>query len=177
MRFLSLIHLLEATLALSRPDRIYLLGSASLLASFPELGDLPSPLENTYDAHILLDPISKVMAALLGEAIGIRSLFRQTHGYHADILLPSVTDPFPPGWKDRLVPLDGFANVWAIDPHDLGMVKLCVGREKDVELVRALLEMKKLDCAKLRERFAILPLGEKELFRAGRNLGSVCPSC
>lgn len=177
MRFLSLIHLLEATLALSRPNQITILGSASLLVSFPELGDLPSPLENTYDADVLLDPISKDMAALLGEAIGIRSLFRQTHGYHADILHPDITDPFPPGWKDRLVPLDGFSNVWALDPHDLGIVKLCVGREKDLELVRALLKLKKLDCGKLRERFAVLPLGEKELFRAGRNLGAICPAC
>lgn len=56
------------------------------------------------------------------------------------------------------------------------VVKLCLGREKDLELVKALLNLKKLECAKLRERFALLPLGEKELFRAGRNLGSVCPA-
>jgi len=176
MRFRSLIHLLEATLALSRAERIHILGSASLLVSFPELGEGSSPLENTYDADILLDPISKEIASFLGEAIGIRSLFRQIHGYHADILHPSITDPFPPGWKDRLVPLKGFSNVWALDPYDLAMVKLCVGREKDLELVKALLNLKKLECAKLRERFALLPLGEKELFRAGRNLGLVCPA-
>lgn len=177
MRILSLTHVVKATLALSRADRIYIFGSASLLASFPELGEEPSVLENTYDADVLLEPISKEIAAILGEAIGVRSLFRQNNGYHADILHPSITDPFPPGWKDRLVPLEGFSNVWALDPHDLAMVKICVGRDKDLELVRALLSLKKLECSRLRELFSLLPLGEKELFRAGRNLGAVCPAC
>ena len=133
-------------------------------------------MESTYDADLLLEPIEKETAAILSESIGNKSLHHTKNGFYADILHPSITDPFPPGWKDRLVPLKGFSNVWALDPYDLAMVKLCVGREKDLELVKALLNLKKLECAKLRERFALLPLGEKELFRAGRNLGLVCPA-
>ncbi len=177
MRLRSLNRLVSAALALSECSTLLVLGSSSIFASFPELDSEDGPWETTYDADLLLEPIDKDTAAILGESIGNRSLHHNKYGFYADILHPSITDPFPPGWKDRLVPLDGFPNVWALDPHDLGMVKLCVGREKDLELVRALLQMKKLECAKLRERFRSLPLGEKELFRAGRNLGSVCPSC
>jgi len=88
-------------------------------------------LESTYDADLLLEPIEKETAAILSESIGNKSLHHTKNGFYADILHPSITDPFPPGWKDRLVPLKGFSNVWALDPYDLAMVKLCVGREKD----------------------------------------------
>jgi hypothetical protein len=177
MRLRSLNRLVSAALALSGCSRLFIFGSSSIFASFPELDSEEGPLEATYDADLLLEPIDKETAAILSESIGNKSLHHNKHGFYADILHPSITDPFPPGWQDRLVPLDGFSNVWALDPHDLGIVKLCVGREKDLELVGALLKLKKLDCAKLRERFAVLPLGEKELFRAGRNLGAVCPAC
>ncbi len=177
MRLHSLNRLVSVALALSECSKLLVLGSSSIFASFPELDSEGGPLDTTYDADLLLEPIDKETAAILSESIGSNSLHHTKNGFYADILHPSITDPFPPGWKDRLVPLKGFSNVWALEPHDLAMVKLCVGREKDLELVRALLDLKKLDCAKLRERFAQLPLGERELFRAGRNLISVCPSC
>lgn len=177
MRIRSLNRLVSVSLALSDCSKLLVLGSSSIFASFPELDSESGPLETTYDADLLLEPIDKETARILTESIGNKSLHHDKHGFYADILHPSITDSFPPGWRERLVPLHGFANVWALDPHDLGMVKLCVGRDKDLDLVRCLLKLKKLDCARLRERFASLSLGEKELFRAGRNLGAVCPDC
>jgi len=131
MRLRSLNRLVSATLALSECSRVLVLGSSSLLASFPEFDSEEGPLESTYDADLLLEPIEKETAAILSESIGNKSLHHTKNGFYADILHPSITDPFPPGWKDRLVPLKGFSNVWALDPYDLAMVKLCVGREKD----------------------------------------------
>ena len=60
-----------------------------------------------------------------------------------------------------------------IDPCDLATVKLVVGREKDLALVRGLIGLGKITVEKLRDRLNSIPLGEKEMFCAGRNLGEV----
>lgn len=53
------------------------------------------------------------------------------------------------------------------------LVKVVVGREKDLALVKGLLELKKITEEKLRERLYTMPLGEKEMFRAGRNFSEI----
>ncbi len=174
MRLRSLTHLVSSALALSRCERILILGSASLLASFPGLDTDDGPLDSTYDADLLLRPIGKETAALLTEAMGSKSLLQAQNGYYADILHPDIVRSFPVNWESRLVGFDGFPNVFALDPHDLGIVKVCIGREKDLALVRALLDRDKLKCTILRNRLNEVELGEKELFRAGRNLFAVC---
>lgn len=164
---------MEAVKALSRSNKIFVLGSSSLLPSFPDLGEENGPLTMTFDADLLLDPISKEIAGVLSEAVGANSLFESANGYHADIVHPDITRTLPPGWKDRLVPLEGFSNVLCLDPCDLAAVKIVVGREKDLALVRSLLELGKITKDELRGRFHTMALGEKELFRAGRNLAAV----
>ena len=172
MRILALKHLVESARALGQSRKVIVLGSSSLLASFPELGEL-GLLENTYDGDLLLEPVSKEIAAYLTEAIGQESLFHAQNGCHADILHPTIVESLPPGWEDRLVRMEGFDNVFALDPYDLAAVKLVVGREKDVALVRGLLGLGKISLEKLRDRVNSMPLGEKEMFRAGRNLAEV----
>lgn len=154
-------------------DKVVILGSASLLASWPEFGEPGAPLETTYDADFLLIPINREIAIRLGAELGKSTAFQAAFGYHADILHPSIVESLPPGWEDRLVPMDGFDKVFALDPFDLAAVKVVVGREKDLALVRGLLELKKITEEKLRERLHSMPLGEKEMFRAGRNLAEV----
>lgn len=172
MRLRALNHLIESARALAESRKVIVLGSASLLASFPELGDL-GVLENTYDGDLLLDPINKEIAAYLTEALGQGSLFRAEKGYHADILHPTIVESLPPLWEERLVAMEGFENVFALDPYDLAAVKVVVGREKDLALVRGLLELKKILPDRLRARLNEMPLGEKEMFRAGRNLAGL----
>jgi hypothetical protein len=172
MRIHALKHLVEAARALGESRKVVVLGSASLLVSFPELGEA-GPLENTYDGDLLLEPISNEIAAFLNESLGQGSLFSAEKGYHADILHPSIVESLPPGWEDRLVPMDGFDNVFALDPCDLAAVKVVVGREKDLALVKGLLELNKITEKKLRERLNAMPMQEKEMFRAGRNLAKV----
>ena len=84
------------------------------------------------------------------EAVGQGSLFRAEHGYHADILHPTIVESLPPGWEERLVAMEGFENVFALDPYDLAAVKVVVGREKDLALVRGLLGLGKITAEKLR---------------------------
>ncbi len=172
MRVHALNHLVESARVLGQSRKVIVLGSASLLVSFPELGE-QGLLEKTYDGDLLLDPINKEIAAFLTEAIGRESLFQAQQGYHADILHPTIVDSLPPGWEVRLVRMEGMGNVFALDPCDLAAVKLVVGREKDLTLVRGLLQLGKIHIEPLRERFHSMPLGERELFRAGANLASL----
>jgi hypothetical protein len=173
MRLRSLKHLLEAANAIGQPDRIVVIGSSSLLPDHPDLGDAGQPLEQSYDTDILLDPIDDELAGILAEAIGQQSLFAGRHGYYADILRPAISEALPPGWESRLRPVDGFKNVFALDLYDLGLVKLMIGRPKDIVLLIALLERGIIEPAKLRERYAAVPLGERELIAAGRNLTAI----
>jgi hypothetical protein len=172
MRLPALNHLVESVRSLGQSRKVIVLGSASLLASFPELGE-KELLESTYDGDLLLEPINKEIAGYLVEAVGQGSLFRAEHGYHADILHPTIVESLPPGWDERLVAMEGFENVFALDPYDLAVVKVVVGREKDLTLVRGLLGLGKITADKLRERLHAMPLGEKEMFRAGRNLSNL----
>ena len=60
MRLDSLIHITKAVTAMLEGDRLVVFGSASLLASFPELGDLDgSPLLATYDADIVRPKVTE----------------------------------------------------------------------------------------------------------------------
>lgn len=172
MRIHALNHLVESARALGESRRVIVFGSASILASFPEIGE-EGLLDNTYDGDLLLDPISKEIAAFLTESLGQGSLFRAQKGYHADILHPTIVESLPPGWEERLVLMDGFENAFALDPYDLAAVKVVVGREKDLALLRGLLLLGKISTDRLRERLHTMPLGEKEMFRAGRNLADV----
>ena len=56
---------------------------------------------------------------------------------------------------------------------DLAVVKVVVGREKDLALVRRLLELGKIGVAELKDRWGTMALGEREMFRSGRNLAEV----
>lgn len=166
-------HLVEELLRRQKCDKVVVLGSASLLASCPELGESGAPLETTYDADFLIIPINREIAIQLGAELGKNTAFQATFGYHADILHPTIVESLPPGWEDRLVPMDGFDNVFALDPLDLAAVKVAIGREKDLALVKGLLELKKITEEKLRERLHTMPLGEREMCRAGRNFAEV----
>ncbi|MEI6070441.1 MAG: DUF6036 family nucleotidyltransferase [Verrucomicrobiae bacterium] len=172
MRLPALKHLVESVRSLGQSRKVIVLGSASLLASFPELGEMEL-LESTYDGDLLLEPINKEIAGYLVEAVGQGSLFRAEHGYHADILHPTIVEGLPLGWEERLVAMEGFENVFALDPYDLAAVKVVVGREKDMALVRGLLGLGKITADNLRERLHAMPLGEKEMFRAGRNFSDL----
>lgn len=52
-------------------------------------------------------------------------------------------------------------------------MKLVASREKDLELVRALLRLGILEAGKLRRHYQATPLGEKEALKAGRNLTAI----
>jgi hypothetical protein len=170
MRLQSLKHLIEVIVAVARPESIRIIGSSSLLPGHPELGESNCPLEVTTDADFLLEPINEGIAESLQLAVGEDSAFMAKFGYYADILRPTMGETLPAGWESRLHPMVGYTNVFTLDVYDLALVKLMVGREKDLNLLRALFQMGLIQPARLREHYQQCPLGEKEAMTAGRNL-------
>ncbi len=170
MRLQSLNHLIEVVRAVARPAKVLVLGSSSLLPSHPDLGSSGQPLELTTDADLLLVPVNEAIAESLQLAAGKESAFMAEFGYYADILRPAIVETLPAGWETRLHPVSGYENVFALDPYDLALVKLVLGRQKDLDLLRALLSRGILEPQRLREHYQRAPLGERETLAAGRNL-------
>ncbi len=170
MRIQSLKHLIEVVRAVAHPSRVLLLGSTSLLAIHPELGEKGNPLELTDDADFLLDPCNEGIAESLQLAAGRDSAFMKQFGCYLDILRPTITETLPVGWESRLIPVPGYDNVFALDPYDLAMIKLRLGRDKDMELLLAMLRLGIVDPDRLRQHYQITPLKEPDAVTIGRNL-------
>jgi hypothetical protein len=173
MHVRSLTHLLEGLRAWDAKQKIVILGSSSLVTFHPEFGEPGGPLDLTCNADFLLEDVNKEIALSLGQALGENKAFYLEFGYHADILHPSIIETLPPGWDARVVAVSGFENVFALQPLDLAAVKIVVGREKDLALVRRLLELGKIRVEDLRKRWSLMALGKRELFRSRRNLEGV----
>jgi hypothetical protein len=173
MRLSFLKHLLDSVSALCAPERIVIMGSSSLLPLAPQLGGPGQPLEVSLDADFLIEPMDQMTADMLDEAIGNESLFEKRNGYHADILRPAIGEALPKGWETRLHPVADYKNVFALDVYDLALVKLMVGREKDLTLLRALFRLGIIELSRLREHYHKCPLGEREALAAGRNLAAL----
>jgi len=158
MTLAALQHLIRSASALAGDRRFLVLGSASLLASFPELGAASSPLAATYDADLCPEPFDELTGLMLEEALGENRAYFLRHGYHADILKDSILETLPRGWRGRLVPVPDCPTARALDPCDLAAVKLLVGRPKDLMLVRLLHAAGHIDAATVSSRISCLDI-------------------
>ncbi len=152
MNLIALQHLLRSARALAEDREFLVLESASLLASFPELGAESAPLAATFRADLCPEPFDELTGTMLEEALGENRAYFRRHGYHADILRDSILETLPPGWRGRLVEIPDCAGARALDPVDLAAVKLLVGRPKDLELVKILHSTGRIDAESLRRR-------------------------
>ena len=160
MRLDALIHLSRAVLAMAEVDRLVIFGSASLLGSFPELGDRKdSPLQATFDADLIPIPFEEEIGLMLDEAFGEDRAFHKRYGYHADIVRSRVTETFPGGWDERLLALEGVPGAFCLEPHDMAAAKCLVGRSKDRDQLRFLLA-EFLQEETLRERLMTIAMPE-----------------
>ena len=81
MTLAALQHLLRSAAALADDRRFLVLGSASLLATFPELGEADPLLATTYDADLCPEPFDELTGAMLDEALGENQAYFRRHGY------------------------------------------------------------------------------------------------
>jgi hypothetical protein len=158
MTLKALKHLLHAASSLADDRHFLVLGSASLLVSFPELGDEGSALATTFDADLCPEPFDELTGVMLDEALGENRAYFRRHGYHADILRDSILNTLPSGWRERLVIIPDCPFAFALESNDLAAVKLLVGRPKDLSLVRLLHETGRIPAATVRERIDALPI-------------------
>jgi len=173
MRLPALKHLIEATEALSHPERIRVLGSSALLASFPELGESGQPLEISFDADLLIEPCDPQLAAMLHEAVGEGSLFAQRTGYYADFLRPEIVETLPTDWESFTIELEGLPKARALAPADIVAVKLQIGRPKDLQLCRHLIGHRLVTSEAIRRRVDAMTLAESEIVRVFARLREV----
>ena len=161
MRLGSLNHMADVIRSMARPQKIVVMGSSSLFASFPELDREDGPLQTTYDADVILFPFEELEGQMVHDALGQGRTFHQIFGYYADILRPLAAEEFTPGWEDRLVPLPGFeGSVFCLDPYDMGVCKLRAGRPKDIALLVHLLKAGLMKSAELKARLDATPMRE-----------------
>lgn len=166
MNLPALQHLLRSAKALAEDCEIIVLGSASLLASFPSLGNDAGPLVSTYDADLCPSPFEETTAVMLNQALGESQAFHLRYGYHADILRPTIFETLPPGWRDRVVGVPGCTFAFALEPNDLAVVKMLVAREKDIRLIAMLNRLGLLDGKLVSDRLCQMELDEKLIQRS-----------
>jgi hypothetical protein len=174
MTLAALQHLIRAATALAADRNFLVLGSASLLASFPELGQSSSALASTYDADLCPEPFDELTGMMLEEALGENRAYYRRHGYHADVLRDSILETLPLGWRGRLVTVPECPSALALDPHDLAAVKLLVGRPKDLALIRLLHAGGHIDAAEVRSRIDCLEIPVESMPRLLANFKHTC---
>ena len=152
--------------------RIIIFGSSSLLATFFEVAPVEIGVAVTLDADFFLDPDDTSFREKLSDELGQDRQFHLTHGHYGDFVDLRMAEAFPAGWRERLVPMPGFSDVFALEPLDMAVTKIMatarsrwslrMGRGgvdrgmKDINTIVALLAGGRLDRTALRERLAAL---------------------
>lgn len=173
MRIEALKHMAGAALALTHSGRIIVFGSSSLLGSIPDADQRFELIRRSLDADFILDPFDEQIARVAHDALGADTEFEREFGYHADIVRPMAFENFPPGWEGRLLPLDGCAGVFCLEPHDMAVAKLFAGRAKDITLLAELIRENLLNVEVLAKRLFDTPMTEAWIVRTHLNLREV----
>jgi len=119
--------------ALLEPGEMTLIGSAALLWHAAQRGlDTPLP-ENSMDADPITD--SEAIATLAWDAI-IGSDFEKEHGWHVNLMMPSVLNNFPEGWEARCQ-CAAYGNLHLIVPSVADLLAAKAKRSEPRDLAHA----------------------------------------
>jgi hypothetical protein len=151
---------ITAATAIVRQDRVYIIGSQSILGTFDE-SQLPDAATFSIEVDIapIEDDAAESLATLLDAQVGELSEFHLEHGFYIQGV-GRRTANLPKGWQGRLVevrpPGVRHGVGLCLDPHDLCAAKLLANREKDLGFVSSLLEAGLVDSATLSARVDLL---------------------
>lgn len=110
----------------------YVVGSAAILATVPNppVGALTA----TRDVDVIPPDGDERLADQISFVIGEASEFDTEYGYYAQGVSADTPRYAPADWKTRAIPIRvAEFTAWCMDPGDLVLSKLGVGREKDLE--------------------------------------------
>lgn len=132
-------HLLRAAAGITGARRFVLLGTGAAIATVPHL-PLAMMLTAELDLYAEDLPDAAEASDLIDASIGQDSLFHRNFGYYADGVGPE-TAILCADWRDRAMPYrsDSAPGITALCPSlaDLAVAKLCAGRPKDRDWLRA----------------------------------------
>lgn len=175
----QLEHAIRTACQIIDHSEVIVIGSQAILGSFDE-SELPDDATRSMECDILPMASSEAETRLLADRIegvaGEWSPFESLHGFAIDGV-DLETAILPDGWRARLIRVQNSNTAapggspqftgWCLEPHDLCAAKLCAGREKDHEFVRALLQAGMIDPATLTARLrAIDSLHQDRVSRA-----------
>ena len=138
----QLEHLLRAAATIVNDPDLLVVGSQSILGSYPE-EELPIEATTSIEADLafFVDPDGSKADRVDG-AIGELSRFHETYGYYAQGVSVS-TAVLPDGWESRTVefgsPGAAPARARCLEVHDCVVAKLVAGRQKDFAFAAALI--------------------------------------
>jgi len=124
MEFEALKNLVAAVCRKAPGKRVILFGSSSLFASFPDADPIEIGAAVTVDADFFIEPDDVAARDDLEAELGEDNSYHLTHGFYADFVDLRLADAFPKGWRERLVPMPGFARVAALHPMDMAVSKV-----------------------------------------------------
>jgi hypothetical protein len=157
MRRVELEHVLRAASRVLAERDLLVIGSASILGTFPETM-LPIAATRSDEADIAsLDDDDGAKATQIDGAIGELSPFHQANGYYGQGV-DITTAKLPPGWRDRLVVYRNRNTTpgrgLCLERHDCVASKMAAFRDKDREFAEALIAAGLVNAQTVRERFA-----------------------
>lgn len=153
-------HVLRAVSQIAHDPNVLVIGSQSILGSYPE-DELPPEATGSMevDTAFLSDPDghkSDLVDAMIGEL----SRFHDEFGYYPQGVSID-TGVFPAGWMDRLVTFEtqctGPGRGLCLEPHDCVLAKLVRFDEKDQGFAVALVKASLIDLDILANRAGTLP--------------------
>lgn len=173
----SLHRIIRAAATMLNEEAVVVIGSQSILASFPEF-ILPSAAMLSAEADLLpFDDDDEAKADQLDGLLGETSHFYEKYGVFADGVSP-WTAILPEGWDERLVciedPQSGLVGL-CLNPQDLCVTKAIAGRTKDIRFLTAVFDAALVDPDKVAEKLgtvALRPSDAVVLRRAKELIGS-----
>ena len=156
----QLAHVLRTVARVSGERDILVIGSQSILGSYPE-GALPARATGSMevDTAFFTDP-DGAKADDVDVNLGEFSEFHNEFGYYPQGVSVS-TGVFPAGWRDRLVIFETTGTEpgrgLCLEPHDCILAKLVRFDEKDLDFAVALVRAGLINLDTLAERAGTLP--------------------
>ena len=164
----QLEHAIRAACQIIGRPEVIVVGSQAILGTYDE-DVLPGEATMSRECDILPIADSDEEVTRLADVIegvaGEWSPFDEQHGFGIDCV-DLTTVVLPVGWRARLVKVqnDNTAGPtghprftgWCLEPHDLCAAKLCAGREKDLNFVRALIEADLVNRVVIVERLGLI---------------------